>query len=171
VTGAKDRTSGLTAAHLRRVLRYNPKTGVFTWRVKIAQWCWLGARAGTINTNGRRQIAIGGRRFLAARLAVLYVRGRWPHDEIDHRNCRKADDRWANLRETARPGNARNRFVRRDSLSGAKGVHFRRATGRYEAYVGKGGNCRHLGTFATKAAAARAYRAEARRLYGKFARS
>ena len=69
----------LTAEHLRRVLLYDPYTGLWKWRQggkgrpKQPDW-W----PGTPNKFGYLTIAIGRLAYFTQRLAFLYMEGRWP---------------------------------------------------------------------------------------------
>ena len=100
----------LTAKRLRDLLAYNPETGVFTWRVPRGRQL-AGARAGTIRPDQYRQIRIDGALYLEHRLAWLYVHGRWPVDEVDHRFGARGDNRIDELREATASQNQQNRAV------------------------------------------------------------
>lgn len=88
---------------------------------------------------------------------------------VDHRNGDGLDNRRANLRSADSGENARNARRRSDNTSGFKGVHHRRATGRWQAYINQGGRRRHLGIFDNPESAALAYDAAARELHREFA--
>jgi hypothetical protein len=67
---------------LREILEYDPVSGVFVWKVKTAKKIAVGSEAGVIKPVGSgvyRYIAIDGERYLAHRLAWLYVYGEWPN--------------------------------------------------------------------------------------------
>src|SRR5262249_19641036 len=109
----------LTASRLRALLHYDPSTGMFTWLVDgRGRDRRKGARAGTINGNGYRQICIDGAIHLCGRLAVLWRTGRWPSELVDHHNRVKDDDRWSNLRDADYSQNGANSLARK----GCKGV-------------------------------------------------
>jgi hypothetical protein len=91
----------LTAERLRELLDYDPKSGVWVWRISRKRMR-IGSVAGSINGDGYRRLMVDGRRYQASRLAWLYVIGSWPIAEIDHKNLDKADDRFCNLRECTR---------------------------------------------------------------------
>lgn len=99
----------LTSEYLRHILHYDPLTGDWVWVNPQARNVRRGDIAGTVRVDGRRQINLGGRCYLASRLAWLYMTGEWPQDEIDHRNRIKSDDRWENLRAATHSENMYNR--------------------------------------------------------------
>lgn len=95
-----------------------------------------------------------------------------PRDaRIDHRNGRPDDDAFANLRPASHAENIRNAKLRKDSLSGAKGVTFTKRTGRYAARIRFAGKTHSLGSFATIEEATAARLEAERRLFGEFAPS
>ena len=110
--------------------------------------------------------------------------------DVDHINGNGLDNRKENLRLCTRAQNAMNKRIRRDSLTGYKGVYYNpihrekytsKKTGittvhesklskPYQAYIGngKGGHIK-LGRYATAEEAARARDAKAKELHGDFA--
>jgi hypothetical protein len=63
-------------------------------------------------------------RHRAHRVAWLYVKGRWPRRTIDHRNRRRSDSRFDNLRDASQRLNGQNRIdgtvERRETKSGTR---------------------------------------------------
>ena len=151
----------LTQARLKELLHYAPETGEFTWRSS-----GTGRKpdrpAGCIDNRGRRRITIDGKRYLAARLAFLYVAGAFPSGQADHINRHPDDDRWENLRPATGQMNARNRKPR-GGKSPYKGVNLCRR--KWQAVCDR----EYLGQFDRQEDAARAYDAAAAENYGKFA--
>lgn len=166
----------VTASVVRDLLDYDPATGIFRWRVDRRSGrsharvqARAGDVAGSIRTDGYLAIKIEGRSYRSHRLAWLYVYGRWPDPECDHRNCERNDNRIANLREATRAQNNANSSLRTDNASGLKGVYRRNA--RWAAQIRMNGALRHLGYFDTAKAAHAAYSAAAAKLRGEFARA
>jgi len=69
---------------LRKLLDYNPESGLFTWKVKRG-WVLAGAKAGHLRRDGYLTIRIIGRLLYAHRLAWLYIYGEWPNI-VDHKD-------------------------------------------------------------------------------------
>jgi len=156
-----------TYEQVSAVLRYAPETGGFLRRhPRGAVW----RPAKTYNDGGGYpQIYTCGRQYLAHRLAWLLTHGEWPAAEIDHCGLDKSDTRMSALREATRGQNQGNVRVRRDNLSGFKGVA-RHGAG-WRARIRMDGALKHLGVFSTPEAANRAYAAAAALHFGDFARA
>jgi hypothetical protein len=99
----------LDAEQIRAAIHYNPETGIFT-RLTRASNMPPGSTAGTLDAKeGYVVVRVLGKRFLAHRLAWLYMTGNWPAQEVDHINRVRNDNRWENLRDVSRATNALNR--------------------------------------------------------------
>lgn len=113
-----------------------------------------------------------------------YARARAPHGEIhmshvilpcpdgmfiDHINRNKLDNRKANLRIATRSQNNANRRSFKNSSSIYKGVHWNKKSGLWEAAIRKNNRTITLGMYEDEIAAASAYNAYARKLWGEFA--
>lgn len=136
----------LTQEALRSVLHYDPDTGVFTWRAKIAQRQNVGDVAGFVCPEGYRRIKICRKQFKAHRLAWLYMTGELPPFEIDHRDRVRSNNVWTNLRKATHKQNQENRTTRRDSSSGFKGVLWSNRDQAWRTTICIGGRKRHIGT-------------------------
>lgn len=96
----------LTLDHLRSMLSYDAATGVFRWTAR--PWKRSRRRAGEIagtmkriNDVDFRYIGIGGRSYLASRLAWFYVNGVWPASRLEFANGDPNDVRIENMAESA----------------------------------------------------------------------
>ena len=153
----------LTAERLRELLRYDPETGIFTWRTNRRG----GARAGNIagcKTDGYIQIHVDGEIHRAHRLVWLYVTGKWPVLYLDHKNGSRNDNRFSNLREATKAQNNRNHRPHPNSKSGFKGVSTDHGYG-WRARCAE----QYLGFFRSPEEAAKAYDRAAREKWGEFA--
>jgi hypothetical protein len=160
----------ITQAKLKKVLDYNPKTGVFTWLTELNTRVMAGDKAGSVGKNGYRRIAIGGRTYPAHRLAFLYMTGEWPPSQVDHKNGKPSDNRWRNLRAATPTENTRNKRVQKNNATGVKGVYFHKGNRRYFAKIHVDGKHIHLGAFRCQTAAHLAYCRAAKLHFGEFAR-
>jgi len=162
----------LTAERLCEVLAYDPETGNFKWRVKKATWLSVGDQAGNQNVKiGYLQIRIDGKLYYGHRLAFLYMAGTMPR-YVDHINCNKADNRWANLREATQSQNIANSGMFAHNKSGLKGVYWDKIRGEWGSKIKVMQKNIHLGFFGDcKAAAHLAYVVAADKYFGEFARS
>jgi hypothetical protein len=158
----------LTSEELRRLLHYDPETGVFRWKCQPCNRVKIGQEAGT-GSNGYSLIRISGKCFKAHRLAWLYMTGEWPKEFIDHINGVRSDNRFANLREATQAENKRNIGKLRNNTSGFKGVYFNKLFNRWQARVMAAGKSIYLGSFMTPEEAHTAYCDGARRYHEEFA--
>lgn len=158
-------------ASLLGIIDYDPETGRFTWkRTRRGRFAKAGETAGNIRKDGYRGIVISGRRYLAHRLAWFYMTGDWPALEVDHIDTDRDNNRWSNLREATRSQNNANERLRGCNTSGVKGVSYYHPTKRWRVQIQKDRKKRSLGYFKTLEEAHAVYLAEAKRLFGEYAR-
>jgi hypothetical protein len=164
----------VTPEQLKSQLHYDPKTGSWTWLVRRGGRRRDG-RAGWLIRNkstggGHRYIHVNGRSYMSSHLAWLYMTGKWPVHEIDHRNGIGWDDRFENLREATHSQNLLNqRSFRKNNSSGLKGVsrnNSKASPWRTSIFIA--GNRKHLGCFASAVEAYQAYKAASLELCGEF---
>jgi hypothetical protein len=153
-------TQILTQERLKELLRYDPDTGVFTWRITRRN-AKQGAVAGTVSLKGYRYVSVDSKLYGAHRLAWFYQTGCWPLDELDHINRHRDDNRIANLREASRIINCQNTSLRKDSRTGHRGVGWHKATGRWRARLQAHGKMLELGYFDDLEHAVAAYKTAA----------
>lgn len=151
-----------------QTVKYDPDTGEFV-RTERRGRHPSGVIRGSIDSYGYRQICLAGRYFLAHRLAWFWTFKEWPDCDIDHINGDRSDNRIVNLRLASRSQNGGNTRKSAANTSGFKGVSLQ--NGRWKAQICFNRKKLHIGMFATPEAAHAAYLAEARRLFGEFARS
>ncbi|MEJ0093319.1 MAG: HNH endonuclease [Methylocella sp.] len=163
----------LTHERLKEVLHYDPETGLWIWREKTApkSHIQVGDEAGDIQSNGYVRIQIDGLRYLAHRLAVFYMTGRWPEHQVDHWDLNKSNNRWSNLREATNGQNMANTSLRRDSSSSFKGVSRHSDDRKWWARIQVRGRRIYLGCFDTREDAHAAYIAAAAEHFGEYARA
>lgn len=157
----------LTQQTLKELLEYDRETGLFRRRKAIARRSRVGELAGGVVFHGHIAIRVMGKRYLAHRLAWLYVYGYLPL-EVDHINGKADDNRISNLRECTHAQNGKNRRKYKNNTSGRKGVTLL-PNGKWRAVICCDGKFVHLGCFLTLEDAHSAYVDAAKRLHGEYA--
>lgn len=157
----------LTRKRLKSLLKYDPSTGSWTWLVFRGGTAKKGSKAGCANTDGYIQICVDQKFYMASRLAFLYMKGRWPKFEMDHKDLNPANNAWCNLRPATDSQNQGNRRIQRNNTSGYPGVMKR---GRYWYAVVWIKRKRHCnGGFSLREEAIVARKRLKFKLYGEFA--
>lgn len=156
---SKKEKTELTQAELKRLLHYDPETGVFTWRVRMSDRIRAGQVAGCLSTQGQNiLVRVHGKLYQAHRLAWLYVHGRFPPEGLDHINGVRNDNRITNLRLADQSENLQNRRKPpSNNTSGFLGVGFHKRSNRWRAYIKINYKYLHLGTFSCPKKAHQAY--------------
>lgn len=160
----------LTVDRLKQVLNYDPETGVFTWLRAAGKRRDRDGQVAGFDSNGYVYICVDYRKYPAQRLAWLYMTGEWPSAEVDHKNRKRDDNRWQNLREATHFQNMGNQSLRATNRSGVIGVSFDAQTQRWRAHISIGGKMRHLGRFDQLSEAVAVRNAAAQEAFGEFAR-
>jgi hypothetical protein len=179
---------------LRKLLDYDPETGVLTWKRRSVEWfincknpshaqaLWNGKHAGCVALtdirHGYIRGTVLGRSVRAHRVSWALFHGDWPEMCIDHVNGDRSDNRISNLRESTKQQNAWN-STPRSGTSKFKGVSWHKSAGKWVAQIrvhhvnGEQITARykHLGVFRTEQEAARAYDLAAVEFHGEFART
>lgn len=157
--------SKATQERVKAVLRYAPDTGEFHWLASMGGRARAGDRAGVVNKkNLRRYIMVDQVRYLAYRLAWLYMTGKWPTGVIDHINGDQSDDRFVNLRDATMSMNAQN--MRKPSAKNKTGyLGVSKSRSKYMAAIYYAGKSRNLGRFDTPEEASHAYLAAKRQIH------
>jgi hypothetical protein len=137
----------LTAEIVSSLIDYSPETGEFKRIKKTSNSVKIGGKAGSISNYGYLRISIGGKLYMAHRLAWLLMTGNWPEDQIDHINGIRDDNRWINLRKATNQENGKNQCIRSTNKSGITGVTWIEATQKWRAQITVDGKAIHLGVF------------------------
>ena len=136
----------MTQERLKEVLEHDGDTGEFAWKVS-GNGRRKGMMAGTLNSSGYRQIKIDGKRYMAHRLAWLYIYGEFPEHQIDHIDHDKANNRIENLRSVTHQENARNSSLSKNNSSGINGVSWHKVKHKWQAQITIDSKKIHLGYF------------------------
>lgn len=161
--------SELTQDRLMELLDYDKETGNFKWKKTRSRFAVAGGIAGGPHPEGYSCIGIDGKKYLAHRLAWLFVHGGMPLGDIDHINGIRNDNRICNLRTATRAQNLWNSTKKKGALSEFKGVskHF----DRWHAQIFHNGERVSLKYFDNEIDAAKAYDEAAIKFHGEFAKT
>lgn len=162
----------LTHERLLEVLSYEPATGLFRWKIKIAKHTIVGAvTSQSPSKQGYLRIRIDGELFVAHRLAVFYMTGEWPEATVDHRDRIRTNNEWDNIRNASYSQNSANQALSPRNTSGFKGVSWNADGHRWQAHIMVNKKSIYLGLFDRAEDAAEAYIAAAIEHFGEFARA
>jgi hypothetical protein len=156
---------------LHKQLAYDPKTGLFTWKVDKKGHIKKGDIAGTKHNRGYISITLNGKSYLAHRLAMI-ISGISisSTDQVDHINDNRSDNRLSNLCVATHDQNCQNAKVRKDNLAGLKGVGYDKRIKKWRARIVVDKKQKWLGNFTTPEEAHAAYCKAAEELHGEFQR-
>lgn len=138
----------ITQEELKKLLKYNPETGIFIWRITKSTRAYAGDIAGCQHNN-YIDIRINAAGYRAHRLAWLYMYGVWPN-VIDHINQDPLDNKISNLRDVDRIENGKNRKKSINNVSGVTGVYWFKITKKWRAQIIANKKYVHLGFFDDK---------------------
>ena len=171
----------LTQEQLKHFLHYDPLTGVFIWRERTpamfndtkqrsaqhrcAVWNARYAHkvAGRLSM-GYIGISINDKKYQAQCLAWLYMMGEWPSHIVDHKNRKKDQNNWDNLRAATKSQNSAN-STKRAKLKGVSKIR-----DKWRAQIKMNGVYKHLGVRDCPAAAHFLYQIAADNFFGEYAR-
>jgi hypothetical protein len=160
----------LTHDQAINALAYNPSTGLLTWNSSPNTRIVPGRNAGSKGTNGYMRIKIGGKTYLAHRVAWLIHHGAWPGGQIDHIDGCRHNNAIANLRDSTPSQNQHNQALRKTSKSGVKGVSWNPDYEKWHVQVTLNRKVHNGGHYECLAEAKAAVATLRDRLHGEFAR-
>jgi hypothetical protein len=100
-------------------------------------------------SHGYKVSLLDGRYQTHHRVAWFIMTGEWPENEIDHRNRKRADNRWSNLRAATKAENAQNRVAHSNNMLGVRGVRYRPSDRFFEPRIMVNGTAIYLGIYKT----------------------
>ncbi len=136
---------------LKKLLHYDPDTGVFTWIVKTRGYKY-GMEAGDIKTckkwgKSYRRISLKYKRYYAHRLVFIYMTGSFPVNEVDHINGNGLDNRWCNLRDVTSSENNKNLRLNSLNKSGISGIYWSKNKSNWHTQLRIDGKITYLGSY------------------------
>ncbi len=145
----------ITQKELKRLLDYDPSTGILTWKISNSCRVGKGDIAGSRNDEQYIVVKVNCIAYRAHRIIWRWFYGVWPNGEIDHINHIRYDNRIVNLRDVIHRENGRNKTRHSNNTSGSTGVVYRNGKNikkRWHAYIGSIPQ-KHLGCYKNKAEA------------------
>jgi hypothetical protein len=155
--------SNIDFTYVQQILDYCPFTGQFTWKIRVNTKVPSGSIAGTPHNRGYIHITIKGKKFLAHRLAWMFVHKTFPQSAIDHINGVRTDNRIENLRTVTHSENLQNQKNPRGK-NPYLGVSFSKYMNKWLASITVNKFQKNLGYFDTAELAREAY-LSAKRIY------
>lgn len=134
---------------IMEVLEYNRDTGLFRWKIAFHGKGKKGWFAGSIHRTGYLNFQIRGYSVSCHRLAWLMETGDWPSQHIDHEDGIRSNNVFSNLRDVPRSENAKNLKFYENNTSGHMGVHFKKKSKTWAAYISAHGKRIGLGSYST----------------------
>jgi len=157
---------------LKRLVSYDPETGVFAWETAKGGKA-IGSPAGSLSEHGYIRLGLDGRRYMAHRMAWLYMTGCEPDGEIDHIDGDRSNNKWSNLRVATRRQQTHNAVW--PNQLGMRGIReykpgkFQARISFFDARNGKSVQ-KSLGYYPTAEEANEVYELAARMVHGEFYR-
>jgi len=111
----------ITQKEVRRLFKYNKKTGVLRWKVSLSNAAKIGRVAGSLHKEGYLITWANKKQYKTHRLIWLGVYGYLP-EEVDHKDRIRHHNWIDNLRSATKSENQKNTKIRKDNKSGIKGV-------------------------------------------------
>lgn len=150
---------------LRELFSYDPEAGELRNAQRRGGHGRVGEIAGCINKQGRQVVCIDWKYYQASRIIWKMITDDEP-PVIDHQDRNPSNNKWNNLRAATTQENSRNKTTA-PGATGVRGV-FRKANGRYCAYLYVMKRKIYLGTFDDLLAAEGARVLGERRIFGEF---
>lgn len=139
----------ITQEELKKLLNYDPETGIFKWICNKRRSNGSGCAGTLVYRNGKRymQISIDSKKYYAHRLAWLYMYSEFPHNTIDHINGNGLDNSVSNLRDVTIVDNRRNHRKYNTNKSGLVGVCWDNTYKKWKSYINLYGVLKNIGHY------------------------
>lgn len=136
---------------LKRLMHYDPDTGVVRWKMSVANRIKPGDIAGwrCKGKEGKTYMRVEsqGETYSIHRLIWLYMTGDWPKGQIDHIDGNGLNNEWGNLRDVPQSENVKNARLRHDNTSGVTGVTWHKRDKQWEVYINHNRKRHYLGKY------------------------
>lgn len=141
----------------KKLVSYNPETGIFTWtdahKVSTIRGLEAGSCCSHAGQKAYMEIAVKfnykRQRAKSHRLAWYFMTGHFPErgEEIDHIDGNGMNNQFSNLRLVSRMENCRNQRLRSDNKSGHCGVIWYKRDQNWQVEINSGKNKLFLGRY------------------------
>ena len=120
---------------VKKLFHYDAESGMLLWRNGNGRNVKPWQQANSLNSSGYYAAKIQGKDYRVHRLIWLYVNGKFPDGDIDHKNRIRNDNRLCNLRDVSRTDNAQNISLPKHNKSGHIGVSWIKSHNCWTVYV------------------------------------
>ena len=164
---------GVTQEYVRERFGYDSYLGDLYWRispchaVRIGDWAYS-TYPDKKSGNHRKTVRVNGGRVPQSHVIWMYFYGKWPEDELDHKDRNPLNDRILNLRDSTTSQNCMNQVAKCNNKCGFKGVIKHSQQNAFWVRISAGGRRYNLGLYPTAELAAGAYRIAAAAIHGEF---
>jgi hypothetical protein len=160
-----DKYSTLTQDLLKELFDY--KDGELYWKLKPAIRVSIGDIAGSLSSNGYKQVYVNSKPYLNHRIIFAMHNGFFPK-QIDHIDGNPLNNKIENLREVTNTQNAYNKKC--INKYGIKGISLHKKTGKYHVRLTTNGKQMSFGLYEKIEDAKNAAIKARQELHGEFAR-
>lgn len=160
----------ITAERVRQLLVYDPATGEFRARIARGK-VRVGDLVGWYRKGGYHMMCLDWRIYRSHRIAWLYVHGKWPSQDLDHKDGNPGNNCIENLREATDSQNLGNMKKPITNKSGRKGVSWHKLAGKWQVHIRVDGDNKYLGLYTNLDEAHAVYARAASQFRGEFGRA
>jgi hypothetical protein len=150
---------------VKKIFHYDAESGMLLWRNGNGRNVKPWQQANSLNSSGYYAIKIQNKSYRVHRLIWLYVNGKFPDGDIDHKNRIRNDNRLCNLRDVSRTDNAQNISLPKHNKSGHIGVSWIKSHNCWTVYVKVNKKNKWLGYYKNLDAAIAARKAGEKQYY------
>jgi hypothetical protein len=161
-----DEMTCLRKDEIEKLFEY--REGALYWKIRVANKCPAGKRAGSISVGKYRKIMINGKNYYEHRIIYFLHYGYMPK-VVDHINGCPDDNRIENLRDCTSSQNQYNKRLSKTSKSGVKGVCWSYVAKKWIAQITTNKKRKYIGSFDSLLDAEVAINNARRKFHGEFA--
>ena len=120
---------------VKKIFHYDAESGMLLWRNGNGRNVKPWQQANSLNGSGYYAVKIQNKSYRVHRLIWLYVNGKFPDGDIDHKNRIRNDNRLCNLRDVSRSDNCQNISLPSHNKSGHLGVSWIKSHNCWNVYI------------------------------------